>query len=714
MGNLNVSIIILDYGLAETVAPTIESVLAQSISSWEVIVVKNSSMEETDAIAERFAATDTRIRVIDQQFQQTSLARNSGIENANYDWLLFLDAGDWILLTYLECLTGILAENPQLDVAYCGWTRATPDAHPYGLPECRTVSGDLFDLLAEANPFALHACIIRRALVESVGKFDPTLSTQEDWDLWQRIARTGACFGGTDKVLALDRLDYDLKSANATDMCADAMRVLVQGHAPDPRVLNPHPHHAHGKSPERLVSLKLKLACTYAGLAIGAGEDFGQIFDHLQEEYGPEEISTDFMKPFLYALPIPTGHSLTEYHILWQRLESSIYECALALEARLRIPAFARRACLKMERVLLEQTVASRPITLGSFHAVHIELTESIPDFFPPPSVERLHCTFTVEREILGCLELPVFEGKVVSTVLVEAIATEFSDKILKLIAHHPLPQLDQFINSDKVKWVLPLSDSAEDIKTLQLPILTYHHVSPTGSAKFSRWRISPEDFEKQLRFLRDAGAYSITFEDWRTALVTQTSLPGRPILITFDDGYLDFATYAWPLLKRYGFSATVFVVVDKVGKTNIWDSVYYGEDLALLDWEQIKQLHTEGVEFGSHTLIHRPLTALSPADIVHEATQSRAILEQELGIPIKAFSYPYGDLDPLVQYLIGSCGYDVAVSCLPGHSSIQDPIMRLSRIDIEGHHSLQDFEKKLFPSGHAVKTNTVLSERKV
>jgi peptidoglycan/xylan/chitin deacetylase (PgdA/CDA1 family) len=99
--------------------------------------------------------------------------------------------------------------------------------------------------------------------------------------------------------------------------------------------------------------------------------------------------------------------------------------------------------------------------------------------------------------------------------------------------------------------------------------------------------------------------------ETWQQAIATKTPLPGRAILLTFDDGYLDFFTYAHPLLQAYGFSATVFLVAERVGKSNQWDEIY-GESVPLMDWVQIRQLQAQGIEFGSHSTTHRPLTALS------------------------------------------------------------------------------------------------------
>jgi peptidoglycan/xylan/chitin deacetylase (PgdA/CDA1 family)/glycosyltransferase involved in cell wall biosynthesis len=764
MKKVSVSIVVSAHHSAITISETLESIIAQTFSNWEVIVVNDRADAEIAKIVTSFAAQDARIRLVNQPDQGVCMARNTGIDQANFDWLLFIDAGDWILPTHLERLTDILAANPQVDFAYSGWARVTSDQQPYGPPECPTVSGDLFDLLAEGNPFAIHGCVVRRSLVEAVGKFDPALKNHADWDLWQRIARTGAYFGGTEEVLARDRIGFSSKSAmflrqqwfsamgrlDATPfgqelrrliykmtvtlvfqairviyslrqnqppiilgMFTDAMQVLAQGHRADPRVLTPHPNHAQGKSTERLPALELGLACTYAGLAIGAGEDFRPILAQLRDDYEIEAISMELMKPFLYALPVPTCHPLSAYHYLWDSLEQPINQLALALEQHLKIPAFARRACLNMERGILEHAVASRPITLGPIYAIQVELTQPLPDISAPDAAERLHCTVTLAEERLGFLELPIFNRMVASHVLADAIAAEFAEIILKYASENQFQALERSLNLQKTRLELSLFSNAEKSETFQLPILMYHHVAPTGSAKFTRWRVTPEAFEAQLRCLQDAGAYSITLEEWRTALMAKTPLPGKPVIITFDDGYLDFATYAWPVLKRYGFSATVFIVADFAGQTNRWDRIFdYGEDLAILNWEQIRQLRAEGVEFGSHTLNHYPLTSLSPVEVVREAAQSRAIIERELGIPITTFAYPYGDLDSVVQRLIGTCGYDIAVSCRPGYSSFQDPLLQLARIEIEGTDSLEEFENKLFPLCQEVTISSVAAGR--
>jgi peptidoglycan/xylan/chitin deacetylase (PgdA/CDA1 family) len=232
-------------------------------------------------------------------------------------------------------------------------------------------------------------------------------------------------------------------------------------------------------------------------------------------------------------------------------------------------------------------------------------------------------------------------------------------------------------------------------VVTDRLPILMYHRVAPAGSATMTRYRVSPEAFEEQLCYLRDAGYYSISLEEWRTAVEAKKPLAGRAVLITFDDGYLDFLTHAWPLLRRSGFTATVFLVTDAIGQSNAWDWAY-GEEIPLLGWQDIARLQSEGVEFGSHSASHQALTTLSPADVVREGMRSRTILERQLGVPINVFAYPYGDTDQVVRHLIGACGYIFGLSCRPGLSRFEDSLLALPRVEVTGADRFQDFIAKL------------------
>ena len=232
---------------------------------------------------------------------------------------------------------------------------------------------------------------------------------------------------------------------------------------------------------------------------------------------------------------------------------------------------------------------------------------------------------------------------------------------------------------------------------TDRLPILMYHRIAPDGPNETARYRVSPEALEAQLLHLRRSGYRSVRLGELQDALLRRKGLPGRAVMCTFDDGYLDFATYAWPLLRRYGYSATVFLVTEAMGQWNWWDE-QYGERVALLDRSTIRRLAAEGVEFGSHTASHRPLTGLTHADVARECFRSRVLLEQVLSRSVRAIAYPYGDVDPVVRHLAGACGYVLGLTCRPGHSALHHEPLALPRVEVNGEDTLEDFARKLEP----------------
>jgi peptidoglycan/xylan/chitin deacetylase (PgdA/CDA1 family) len=120
------------------------------------------------------------------------------------------------------------------------------------------------------------------------------------------------------------------------------------------------------------------------------------------------------------------------------------------------------------------------------------------------------------------------------------------------------------------------------------------------------------------------------------------------------------------------------------VGGTDRWNR-RLGEEAPLLDWDQIRELAAEGVEIGSHSQTHAPLTALGPAGVADEAARSRAELEERLGGGIGAFAYPYGDADPAVCHLVGAAGYRAGVTCRFARSGLRDDPMALPRVEVSG-----------------------------
>lgn len=235
----------------------------------------------------------------------------------------------------------------------------------------------------------------------------------------------------------------------------------------------------------------------------------------------------------------------------------------------------------------------------------------------------------------------------------------------------------------------------AAAVVTDRLPILLYHRVAPEGSPETARYRVTPEAFEEQLRYLREAGFRSVGLDEWAAAMAARRPLPGRAVAFTFDDGYQDFLTWAWPLLRRYGFAATVFLVAERIGGTNQWDASY-GEELPLLGWDEIRRLQEEGATFGSHGCIHRAFSTLSNTEAARALARSRRLLEEGLGTPVTAVAYPWGLSDGAVRHFAGACGYLVGLDSKGGRSPLHGDPLNLPRIEVEGSDGLEAFVAKL------------------
>src|SRR5690349_149663 len=234
---------------------------------------------------------------------------------------------------------------------------------------------------------------------------------------------------------------------------------------------------------------------------------------------------------------------------------------------------------------------------------------------------------------------------------------------------------------------------------TSRLPVLMYHRIASDGPDELRRYRLDPAEFEEQLDHLRGAGYRGVTLEEWRVACERRKPLPGRAVLLTFDDGYGDFVSAAWPLLRRYGFTATVFIVAGEMGGSSSWDRELGGE-APLMSWREARRLQWRGVQFGSHTLSHPHMTSLSNAEVVREAARSRTLIAEHLGAPPTAIAYPYGDCDGAIAHLMGACGYTFGLTADEGHAELEHSLLLMPRIEVRGDQRFEDFVAKLGGAG--------------
>jgi len=177
----------------------------------------------------------------------------------------------------------------------------------------------------------------------------------------------------------------------------------------------------------------------------------------------------------------------------------------------------------------------------------------------------------------------------------------------------------------------------------MRLPVLLYHHVGPSRPGTVPGLTVSPERFERQVRWLAGRGYTGISPSDWACWRREGKGLPDKPVLFTFDDGYADLVEHALPILRRYGFGAAVYVVTGQLGGTNAWDEARGSGTLRLMTTEQIRYWATQGIEFGAHSRTHADLTALSAKDLEEEVVGSGKDLALLLGARVVSFAYPYG-----------------------------------------------------------------------
>lgn len=180
--------------------------------------------------------------------------------------------------------------------------------------------------------------------------------------------------------------------------------------------------------------------------------------------------------------------------------------------------------------------------------------------------------------------------------------------------------------------------------------ILTYHSIDNSGSVVST----SPETFQRQMQYLSEASFNVISLNAIMDCLHENRPLPSRALAITFDDGYENVYTEAFPVLEKYGFGATGFLITDYCGKHSDWpgNSPSF-ERRPLLSWSEIEEMRRHGFDFGAHTATHPDLTRVSIQQAEREITGSKAEIEDRLGVEARCFAYPYGKYNSEVQEIV-------------------------------------------------------------
>lgn len=221
------------------------------------------------------------------------------------------------------------------------------------------------------------------------------------------------------------------------------------------------------------------------------------------------------------------------------------------------------------------------------------------------------------------------------------------------------------------------------------VPVLMYHEVAAKPDTA-SRLAVPPLAFAAQLAALAAARCTTITASTVAAAIAGEADLPERPVAITFDDGFADFHSVALPLLRHYGFTATVFV-------TTGW--IQDGMPAAprpgrMLSWQQISEAGSAGVEIGAHSHAHPELDQLPAQQLARELTLSKELLEDRLGGPVPGLAYPFGYSSARVRRAARAAGYRYACAVANSIAGPAPDMFALPRLTVRRSTAPLTFER--------------------
>jgi peptidoglycan/xylan/chitin deacetylase (PgdA/CDA1 family) len=212
------------------------------------------------------------------------------------------------------------------------------------------------------------------------------------------------------------------------------------------------------------------------------------------------------------------------------------------------------------------------------------------------------------------------------------------------------------------------------------VPILEYHVLgAPAADAPYPELYVSRPDFHRQMDWLDQHGFEAVTLEQVEQAWYHGGTLPAKPVVLSFDDGYRPQFTYALPELRKHGWPGVLNL---KAEGSDLYES-------------NVKAMIDAGWELAAHTIDHSDLTTLGAAELKRETAGARAILRHDYGVPVKDFCYPAGQFDATVIAAVEAAGYVTATTEIPGEADREAPY-ELARFEILGSSGVAGLESDL------------------
>lgn len=218
-----------------------------------------------------------------------------------------------------------------------------------------------------------------------------------------------------------------------------------------------------------------------------------------------------------------------------------------------------------------------------------------------------------------------------------------------------------------------------------KIPILMYHSISnePVENPMI----VDKAKFNKEMKYLKDNRYNVITLDQLYEKYIKGTSIPEKSIVITFDDGYSDNYKNAYPILKKYNFKATIFVITSYIGKGKTF-----------LNINELKQMQNKGIDIQSHTVRHKRLDRMTYKEQLYELKKSKQFLEKNLNKKVQFIAYPFGQCNKDTIKIARKTGYKMGLSSFNGGrwSEYNDGIYTLDRVYISSNHTFETFKQRI------------------
>jgi peptidoglycan/xylan/chitin deacetylase (PgdA/CDA1 family) len=732
----------------------------QTYDSWECVVIDDGSTDNTLEIVLETSKTDQRILSVMGAGKGVSSARNLGLANSSGELVVFLDSDDWISPYYLKRMCASFKEHPAASAVYCACQRVTEDDRLTPPEWPSDLSKHPFEMFARYCAVPIHSILVKRAALDSVGWFNESLCTCEDWDLWQRVSRAGHQFVGVNEPMTFYRMNAGSLSQNAEQMVADAANVI--GWAFKESTTSIFASHslgadeALGSEQTALMSFVMWAAAVKVGGRTSAAQLLLQ--GHLDAKSDIEKVSRiifDGLWKGARVLPSDLAQ-------IWLTIETEFEELVLLIEAASSRPKTGTRVRRKVERYVLDADNSASSRVVGSTASFTFDLAR--PKFTSIRTTnDRLLLKFWIAGHPVTSILIPVYADvsarEIVSTAVGLVGPRRFLRASLTLLSRGALPSvfwtvifaflaaytrisarygitgatvlLNESPNYRRVQQLIDSltshsvahgprahttqrqfsasafegSQSDQEIpgrdqgEVDRVPVLMYHRIADDGPEQLARFRTSPRQFAAQMAWLKSNGYYTVTSSDI-VRHCQGRQLRGRPVLITFDDATIDFFDAAFPVLARHRFGAEVFAVTALVGKGATWDSEF-GPPSKLMTDIQIMETSRAGIAFGSHLSTHRAADGLSSSELLSEMVQSQAMLQSWTQKPCNSLALPYGAYDERARYLAAKCGYQAIFTTRDGSVERGADPLSLPRIEIRGDWELDQFTLAL--NSHAL-----------